>query len=288
MYIADQVMPYVPVPGQLFEWNQWTTEEYYTVPETEIGRKSKPNEVEFSATVVPDSTVDHALEDFVPQTDIDEADPGYDPLDHAVEGTTELMLMRREKNVAAKVFDSANYASGLSETLSGTSQFSDYTSSTPIQKLLAALDAMLLPATVMVLGHAVWTKLRQHPEVVEAVKGTGADRGVVTRQELADVLEINQILVGSSYLNSAKEGQTASYSRIWGKHIALLHINPQATAKGAIVTWGFTARRGNKMVSTRTDLDRGVEGGVIVKVTERRKEIVASTSAGYLIQDAIA
>ncbi|UVH84375.1 hypothetical protein NW342_22030 [Pseudomonas aeruginosa] len=48
--IADEVLPRVPVGKQEFKYWKYDLAQGFTVPETLVGRKSKPNEVEFSAT----------------------------------------------------------------------------------------------------------------------------------------------------------------------------------------------------------------------------------------------
>ena len=47
--IADSVLPIVPVGKQSFKYSVYAKEERFTVPETLVGRKSRPNQVEFGA-----------------------------------------------------------------------------------------------------------------------------------------------------------------------------------------------------------------------------------------------
>ncbi|HEJ3333875.1 TPA: phage capsid protein, partial [Pseudomonas aeruginosa] len=92
----DEVLPRVPVGKQEFKYWKYDLAQGFTVPETLVGRKSKPNEVEFSATDETSSTEDHGLDAPVPQADIDNAPTNYNPLGHATEQTTNLILLDRE------------------------------------------------------------------------------------------------------------------------------------------------------------------------------------------------
>lgn len=94
--ISDEVLPRVPVGKQEFKFWKYDLAQGFTVPETLVGRKSKPNEVEFSATDETGSTEDHGLDAPVPQADIDNAPTNYNPLGHATEQTTNLILLDRE------------------------------------------------------------------------------------------------------------------------------------------------------------------------------------------------
>ncbi|MDF5847721.1 hypothetical protein P4124_07620 [Pseudomonas aeruginosa] len=103
--IADEVLPRVPVGKQEFKFWKYDLAQGFTVPETLVGRKSKPNEVEFSATDETSSTEDHGLDAPVPQADIDNAPTNYNPLGHATEQTTNLILLDREARTSKLVFN---------------------------------------------------------------------------------------------------------------------------------------------------------------------------------------
>jgi len=296
LFIADEVCPRVPVEGEKFVYTKLTTEESFTIPDTKIGRTSQANEVEFGATDVTDSTEDHGLEDPVPNKDIKNAQgTNVDPLGMATELTTQLVLLAREQRVATLLFTLANYAASLRTTLAGNSQWSDWTNSNPVDAMLAAMDSMLIRPNTIVMGRAVWTKVRQHPKVTAAVlgqSGVGAAQqasGSVSRQAVADLLEVDRILIGESFYNTAKKGQTASYSRLWGKHCALLHINRSIRSpRTTMPTFCFTAEWGARRAGTYEDPKRGIDGSTVVKVVEQVKELIPFQEAGYFFQNAVA
>lgn len=65
--IADEVLPRVPVGKQDFKYLKHAMAEGFTLPDTKVGRRSKPNDVEFSATEITASTEDFGLDDPVPR-----------------------------------------------------------------------------------------------------------------------------------------------------------------------------------------------------------------------------
>ena len=295
-YIADLVLPRVPVGSREFKWLRFNRDEMFTVPETMVGRKGVPNEVQFGATEVAGFVKDYGLDDLVPNEDLSAAPAGYDPLGRAVEGTSELIALDREKRVADLVFNTATYPEANRATLSGTSQWSDYTNSDPYSAIMAARDGMLMPFNTGVIGRLAWSKLRVHPKITAALApsstgntGTSNAQGApATLQAVADLLELDQILVGESWINTAKPGQTASLSRVWGKHMALLHINPIASIRGNAISFGYTAEYGNRVSGSIPEPKVGLRGAQRVRVGESVNEIVAASDVGYYFQNIVA
>ena len=295
-YIADLVLPRVPVGSREFKWLQFNRDEMFTVPETMVGRKGVPNEVQFGATEVAGFVKDYGLDDLVPNEDLSAAPAGYDPLGRAVEGTSELIALDREKRVADLVFNTATYPAANRATLSGTSQWSDYTNSDPYSAIMAARDGMLMPFNTGVIGRLAWSKLRVHPKITAALApsatgntGTSNAQGApATLQAVADLLELDQILVGESWINTAKPGQTASLSRVWGKHMALLHINPIASIRGNAISFGYTAEYGSRVSGSIPEPKVGLRGAQRVRVGESVNEIVAASDVGYYFQNIVA
>lgn len=200
---------------------------------------------------------------------------------------TNLIELDREIRVASMVFSAANYATANKTTLSGTSQWSAFATSDPIGGLMGALDACVMRPNIMVIGNAVWTKLRQHPLVVKAVLGNSGDSGVASREAVAGLLEIDQLIVGQGFVNTAKRGQTATLARAWGKHVALLYRDTLASAASG-TTFGFTGQFGTRVAGSINDQDVGMRGGRRVRVGESVAEVLCGNDLGYFIENAVA
>jgi len=285
--IADEVLPRTPVGKQEFKYLKHTMSEGFTLPDTRVGRRGRPNEVEFSATEVTASTEDWGLDDPIPQSDIDNAPEGYDPLGRAVEGIMDLVELDREVRTAGLVFDANQYATANKITLSGTSQFSDFVNSDPVGVIMAGLDAMIMRGNVMVIGRPVFSKLAQHPKIIKAVLGNSGDSGVATRKQIADLFELEDVLVGEAFVNTAKKGQAVTLSRTWGKHLALIHRNKTATTRSG-ATYGVTAQFGSRIAGSIPDNSIGLRGGQRVRAGESVKEVICANDLGYFVQNAVA
>lgn len=285
--IADEVLPRTPVGKQEFKYLKHTMGEGFTLPDTRVGRRGKPNEVEFTATEVTSSTEDFGLDDPIPQSDVDNAPEGYDPIGRAVEGIMDLVELDREVRAASLVFNAAQYATANKVTLSGTSQFSDYTNADPIGVIMAGLDAMVMRGNVMVIGRPAFTKLAMNPKIVKAVLGNAGDSGIATRKQIADLFELEDVLVGEAWVNTARKGQAVTLSKTWGKHLALIHRNKTATTRSG-ATFGVTAQFGSRIAGSIPDSSIGLRGGQRVRAGESVKEVICASDLGYFIQNAVA
>ena len=284
--IADDVLPPTAV-SQEFKWLAYDLAQGYTVPDTKVGRKSYPNEVEFTGTEVLDKVVDYALDDFVPNEDIEADNQGVDPMGTATMYLRHVMQLAREIRVAGLVFAQATYPAANRVVLSGTSQWSDETNANPVKAIGDALDVPIMRPNIAVFGQATWTSVRRHPKIVQAIKGTAQGAGMVSRAEFAEFFELQGVYVGAGFVNTAKKGQTASMARVWGKHAAFIYRD-RASGPQAGVTFGFTGRWGQVQAGNIPDDKRGATGGQTVRVLQREKEVVSANALSYFFENAVA
>jgi hypothetical protein len=211
-------------------------------------------------------------------------------------GLTELVALDREKRTADLVFGSNTYPSANRTTLSGTSQWSDYTNSDPYTAIQAALDGMLMRPNIGVIGRLAWSRLRVHPKITAALapssNGNSATANAAgapaTTRAVADLLELDEIYVGEGWLNAAKPGQPATMTRLWGKHMAFLHQNPAASIRGNAITFGMTAEYGTRVAGSMPAPEIGLRGALRLRVGESVNEIIMASDVGYFFQNIVA
>ena len=295
--IADQVLPRVGVNTQSFRYLKYGLADAFQAPDTLVGRKSAPNQIDWGSTELTDSVQDHGLDTPVPNADVlawqqaRAAGQGYvsqaDPLARNTALVMQAVMNRREKRAADLVFNLANYGAANKVTLATTGQWSDYTNSDPLVAIMAALDSMVMRPNIGAMGRLVATKLRMHPKVCKAVFGNNTDAGIVPLRALADQLELDDIYVGDAWINTAAPGQPAVVARCWGKDASFMHRNMQADTQGG-VTFGFTAQWGDRVAGTIEDPDVGLRGGVRVRSGESVKELITAPDLAYLFKNAVA
>ncbi len=288
--IADELFPRVPVGSESFKYNSFPKGTFFNAPDNRVGRTSAPNRVELGFSQTSNSTEDYGLDDVVPIKDVREAAAQglANPVNAAVEFLASLNANRRELRASTLAFDPAQYAANNKLALAGNDRWDQYTQaeSNPLADIEDSLEAMIMRPNVAVIGSKAYSKLARHPVIVKAYNGTTGDSGKVPKQFLQDLFELQEIFVGRAFVNTAKPGQAAVLSRVWGNHMLLVYRDKTAdTNRG--MTFGVTAQRGTKITGQQEDKNVGLEGGVIVRDGEKVKELIVSADCGFLLQDVI-
>ena len=288
MYVADMVLPRVPVMRKEYRYYEYPIDESFTVPETRVGRRSRPTMVHFTASENSAACEDYGLEDAIPDDDVRNAPmQAADPIDRSVMMLTDLLMIDREKRVADIVFADSGYGSANKVTLAGNDQWSvDHASSDPVEDIVDAIEKMIVRPTHMLMGSEVWKELRTHKTILKSVNRNDGDAGIASRRMVSDLLEV-EIVVGQAWINSARRGQDATLSRVWGKHALLYRADPNADAMGP-PTLGITAEYRGREVMTGFNVKTGARGAHEIRVVDTCDERIIANRAGYLFRNAVA
>jgi hypothetical protein len=196
-----------------------------------------------------------------------------------VASVNDAIALREEMRIATILTTSGNFTN--TAALSGSDRW-DASGSDPIAKIRAGIRACWRgPGSSKLIAYAggdVYEYLRQHPLVVDKFKYTSND--LPTRQQLAQFFGLDDLLVGDAWNDTANEGQTASYSRIWGKNFGILRVADRASIRNA--SFGYTFRFGQKSTTEWFDPKPGVAGGYYAKVGLQECHEIVAADAGYL------
>jgi hypothetical protein len=196
------------------------------------------------------------------------------------------IYLRLEKAQADLATNAANYGVPNKATLAGLSQWSDYTgTSKPVSDIETAKEAVRSqtgkrPNTVL-MGAAVWAKLREHPTIVDRVKYTGRDSA--TPDLIAGLFGVERILVGDALYENA----AGAKADVWGKFVVVAYTELGSLADAGAPSFGYTYRLSGYPIAEVPYDDRGAKS-VIYPVTDEVMPVIAGASAGYLISAAVA
>ncbi|GAB4321196.1 MAG: hypothetical protein Kow0059_15780 [Candidatus Sumerlaeia bacterium] len=238
-FIASRLAPEVPVRKQ---------SDYYFVydPEREAMRSTddqrapgaEANEVNFALSTDRYYCSDHALESAIPDEERANADPPLQPDIDRVEFLTNKILLNQEIALARALRTSSSLPG---QTLSGTDQWSDYQNSDPLSDVEAAKSAIQQAAQVMpntlVLPYEVFAKVRFHPAVADKVQYSGVR--VVGADVLAQVFDVERVLVPRAFQNTAAPGQPPALEYVWGKDALLCYVPPRPGLKQVALACTF-------------------------------------------------
>lgn len=271
-FIASKVFPIVPVDKQSDKYFTYTKGDWFR---DEAAKRAGGTESVGSGYGL--STGSYSCDVFAIHKDVDDqttanADNPLNPKREATEFVTNRLLLRQEKQWVTDYFAGSVWGNtdqtGVASSPS-TNQFvqwSDYTSSDPIEDIEAGKETILsttgFEANTLVLGYSTFRQLRNHPDFVDRVKYTSAQN--ISADMLGAVFEVPRVFVAKSVINSAAEGATASYGFAHGKGALLMHVaaSPSTLTPSAGYTFAW----------------RGVSGGLgeAVGVKDFRMEHLAS------------
>lgn len=286
-YIADTLFPTLSVKqqsGKHFIYDKGR----FRVEDNKRGAGAKSKEVTLNLTTgLPYFCEDHALKQFVTDEDADNAVAPRDPYVDATENVSELHLVAKEVELATALTSTGTMTQNT--TLSGTSQWNDYSNSDPFSAIETGKQtvhaAIHVDPNTLVLGKQVWDKIKHHPAFLERVKYS--QKGVISEDLLASLVGVDRVIVAAAGKNAAVEGQSDSMSYIWGKNAILAYINPRVAQK--MITLGLTYQWKERKVERLRGTDEEDRKGTFIRVGDHYyDQQLVSASAGYLIKDAVA
>lgn len=243
----------------------------------------------------PVALYQEALDGSVPFEILQEAGnvPGIDLGQRAVNAVLDSMRLEEEIRQAGIATNAANYGAANKITLSGTSQWSDYTNSDPGAAMDTAHEAIRLRTgkrgNVLVLGPTVKLKLKRHPKILGHFY-TGAQAGAqsVSDAQLADYFGVRRVVSGDAVYLADGDAETDPFTDVWGK-VAVLAYVPQVDGMGNIEvpSFGYTYYlAGNPRVDMAW-MDKNNDTWRY-PVTDEYNPVLTAMDAGYLFSAAIA
>lgn len=241
-YLADIVGP--PVPVRLESASYWKYDlSRFDTPEAKRAPRSEYNRVEWSVTRDSYTAEEYGLEIPIDDRERENAVAPLDPDMDSTEIVTDMVLNNREKRWADLVTDTAVITQNT--TLSGVDQWSDFTSgsSDPIGVAATARNTVFAATgyrpNVLLLGNNVFEKLIQHPAILERIQFS--ERAIVTRQILAALFQVDEVVIGGVLRRSSVAGATDTLTDVWGNNALFFYSERRPSLKRA--SFAYTMRQ---------------------------------------------
>ena len=230
--IAGTIAPVVTVDKQSDAYTVFSRADAYRTEEAQRSPGAEANKI--TRTISSDTyyAQNYALKYPITIEDRENADPVFrqNLWNDAANYVTRKLQLGWEQRVADLVFNTSNVGSSAGVA----SEWDAAASSDPIGDILTAMDNVEdLTGTrpnKLVLGNDAWRSLRRNDQILNRIFGTNNGGGFPNRAQIANLIEIPQILVGNVYYNSANETQAESMSKIWGD-MALLCFTPDSPSR---------------------------------------------------------
>jgi hypothetical protein len=232
--------------------------------------------------------VPHELRGEVSEQDYVNVEAPYDAEKDETEGLTEMLWIEKEYNLSSVLRDTSIITQNV--TLVGAAQFNNYASSNPVEEIKSALGAVHdgsgRAPNKAIMSWAVYNTLRYHPQVLDNLGFKDNRAGTLKHQEVADFLNVDELLVSDAFFNAAKEGQADDMQAIWGKDIVFVHC-PSAAAKKQVSLGYMAFNKGMQRRVKKWQIEETF-GNTGLLVGDRYSFELVNTTAAYVIKNAIA
>lgn len=288
--VGETLFPRVGVPmraGKIITFGK----EDFMLYQTARAPGENTRRVQFGYASGNFALVDYSLEGVLPievQQEAGEGANGFtiDMASLTINKVQAIMALRLEKAQADLARTAGNYGSNNKVTLSGTSQWSDYSgTSNPITVAETAKEAIRAATgkrpNVCVMGAAVMAKLRAHPVVVDRMKYTGRD--VATADIIASLFGVQKVVVGESIYAS----DAGTFADVWGKDVVFAYTELSSLAAMGTPSYGYTYNLQGYPIAEVPYFDRNAKSQLF-PVTRAEAPVIAAASAGYLVTNAVA
>lgn len=237
-FIADKVFPMVPVMKQSDRYFVYDKGDWYRDEAAERAPATESAGGGYNIDNTPSYYArKYAYHKDVTEEDRANSDAPLNPDQDAMEFVTQKLLIKRERVWANTFFKNGVWTTDLAGVNAnpGANQFLQWNdaNSTPIATIKAQKTRVLeltgFEPNTLVLGSYVYDELSEHPDIVDKIKYT--QKGVVTPDLLAGILDVPKVLVAKAVVNTAARGAANSMSFVQGKHALLLYAAPRPAIK---------------------------------------------------------
>ena len=282
-FVGNVLFPEMPVNKGSDLYTLFSRENLFKNVDDTISKRGQARDILIDSATAEYFVKNRALKGFVAKEDLDNADDPLEPKADTVEAVTRAVLLQREIRHAA-------LAQSLTVNTSSPVTKWDQPNSTPIDDIEAAANAMWVRPNLLVFSLPVWNSLKFHAQIIAHFGGGNPSLKKVTQAMVAELFEVDRVVIAAARQNANKDPQAGDYSRIWGKGTHLAYVDQR---KGRdVFTFGKTFAQkinGSRTFQVREwdDPSRGVGGGTWTQVEHRSIEKVISEDAGYYLSACI-
>ena len=231
--IADQIAPVVNVNKQSDSFYKWEIADAFRIWESKRAPATEANVMERNMSSDTYYAKNYALKDRIPYEDIENADAGmlFTERSSRIMSIKDALMLDMEQRVALKCTSGSNVGS-----YSATgSAWDDYANSDPILDIETGIlnveDSTGYRPNSILLSRKAWRHLRNNTTLIGRIFGEQS-RKVVKPADIADLFELERVLVGGALYNTAARNQTATLSPLWSDDV-LIYYAPKTARKDA-------------------------------------------------------
>jgi hypothetical protein len=290
-FIADQVMPRVPVGAESGKYPVWTREDFFRIDtDPLVPDRSETKEIDFTL-----SSESYSCEEYALRTSVSEREEAQ----AAAIGGTRLLRLRETKVQGVRDIIALHREKRVADLLTATGGLSN--SSTPSNNW--NVDAATIEADIVTAKEAVYDDTGRVPNTI--IIPWKVANAIATQQDIREILKYTvdgrqlialgekvlpsmlwglRVLVPAVQATTSHEGASATFTDLWGDSVRVLYINPTPDTERPSV--GYTLQTRGFEVRTWREDDPNVER---IRVSDGiLEEKLVAPEAGYELIDLLA
>jgi len=283
-YIGEQLLPVAPVGKKSDVFYKYDKRSRIAYPDDTLGARGQANEVSDGRSTDSYACAARGFENYVDGETIENQDAPLNEMVDLVEAINEGIAFKREQRIATVMTTAGNYGSNTSAVAAG-SRWDTAGGGNPIKDIQSAMKEIWQgrgPSDLVgFTDYDTFLVLSRHPAILDLFKYGGMTPGLASAQMIASFFGMSKLLVGKARQDTANEGQSASYSRIWTKCFGIARVARRPSIRTA--SFGYTFRHGAPYTIQWFDPRAGKKGGFYAKVTVSEDYKVVANDTAFLL-----
>jgi len=280
-YVADEIFPAVPINRVTGRYFVYTKADWFRREAGVRAPGTRAPRGDYGLSTAQYVCIEYAMAKGITDEDVDNALDPLQPLSDGTEWVTNQILLQREYDVSALAFGTG-WSSSATPTTLWSADAAD-----PVGDVETGRDAVVKAigqeANKGVMGRGLWRYAKQHPDIVDRLKGSAgpANPAIVTVQAVAALFSLEKLLIGTAISDTAAEGASSTLAYLWGNHLLLAYVasNPSLLNPSAGYTFNF---RNREVTRFREDQERQD----VVECRQNWDSVISAADAGYLVKSA--
>lgn len=285
-FIGTRLMPVVNTNGRLAaSYYSYGKRDRLAYPDDTMAERANANELNRTRTLANIALTPRALREYVDQLTMNNPEQ---PLNELVEASSNVLngiAFKQEQRIAGVVAAAASY--GANTTAIAAADRWDV-GGDPVADIIAMTPGIWNGVAgnskkVGFMSMTVWNVLRKHPRILDLFKFNGSNPGIASTDMLKSWFDLDELLVGSAWQDTANEGQAIAVARsVWPDVFGIVTVSESPTLRS--VQWGATFQdRAAADVDTTYAPERGVDGGWYARAKVSDVSAIIAPDAGWLL-----
>jgi hypothetical protein len=290
-FIAQRVLPVLGVAKQAGNFGLIPIEQLLQARTTDRAPGSHYNSGTFTFNPATYSTNEHGWEEPVDDSEAEMFSEYFVLEQIAAMRAFRAVLENYEKRVAAAIFNTSTWTGAALTTAVGT-PWSTVATAVPTTNVEAAAQKVFdncgMWPNAIIMSRKTFRNVRNCVSIIDRIKFAGITdprAGAITEAAIAQVFDLDHVIVAGSAKNTAIEGQAAAISSIWADtNVMVCKIATDQDIRtpciGRTFHWGEDGSQVGGQVETYRDEGKRSD---IVRVRHQVDEKVLYVEAGHLL-----